>query len=76
VDLTHESLIRHWKRLEQWAKEEARYKEIYLGLSSPHRPVWNDAMVREALDGATIFAPTNPGPTVTPRAVSPQRCKS
>lgn len=48
LDITHESLIRHWKRLEGWAKEEARFKEIFLGLACEQRPVWNDLLVREA----------------------------
>jgi len=57
LDITHESLIRRWKRLECWARQEARYKELFLGLAAERRPVWNEALVREAIDWRDKFKP-------------------
>lgn len=33
IDISHESLIRNWKRLSQWVAEEARLARIYLRLA-------------------------------------------
>jgi hypothetical protein len=49
VDITHESFIRHWKRLEGWAKEEARWGEIFRALARQKRPLWNEGEIREAI---------------------------
>lgn len=33
VDISHESLLRQWGRLNQWVTEESRSRDLYLGLS-------------------------------------------
>ena len=38
VDISHESLIRQWKRLTQWATEEAESRELYTRISQRRRP--------------------------------------
>jgi hypothetical protein len=50
LDITHESLIRHWKRLRRWAQEEARYKKILRALAHTKQPLWNEVAVREAIE--------------------------
>ena len=49
IDITHESLIRHWDRLNRWAKEEARFAEIFRSLANEQRPLWSEVEVREAI---------------------------
>jgi len=60
LDITHESLLRHWKRLEGWAKEEARAAEIFQSLANENRPLWNEVEVLEAIKWREEFRPTEP----------------
>ncbi len=61
IDITHESLIRHWQLLDGWVREEARAAEIYRGLakaaSSRQDPIWTDVELQEALRWRDEFGP-------------------
>jgi len=52
IDITHEALIRQWKELREWAKEEAQSAQVYVRLdydaSRRGRP-WEDPDLSEAL---------------------------
>jgi tetratricopeptide (TPR) repeat protein len=37
IDISHESLIRQWQRLKEWAKEEAEFAELYQRLEETAR---------------------------------------
>lgn len=65
IDISHESLMRVWHRVEQWAEEEARSAELYQRLnrdSALHergeRSLWRDPELAMALNWSTSEQPT------------------
>jgi len=60
LDITHESLLRHWKRLEGWAKKEARAADIFRSLANENRPLWSEVEVLEAIKWRDRFRPNDP----------------
>ena len=61
VDISHESLIRVWMRLQQWANEEAESAAIYLRLADAARrraELWRGKDLQEAEDWLAKNTPT------------------
>lgn len=57
IDISHESLMRMWKRLDQWADEEAESTQLYLRLSETaalhgkgRAGLWRDPDLQRALE--------------------------
>jgi hypothetical protein len=61
VDISHESLLRVWKRLQDWADEEARSAQIFRDLAydaEQKRSYWRDPELQMALDWREREGPT------------------
>lgn len=65
LDLSHESLMRIWRRLHQWVEEEEQSAQIYLGLAraaerheSGASNLWRDPELQIALDWRHRQRPT------------------
>ena len=65
LDLSHESLMRIWGRLERWAEEEGQSAQVYLGLAraaaryeSGASALWRDPELQTALNWRRQQRPT------------------
>ncbi len=61
IDISHESLIKHWKRLKDWAKEEAKFAELYRFLETTalfQAELWKGLVLANALDWREREQPT------------------
>ncbi len=65
LDITHEALIRQWRRLRQWTDAEARDAELYQRLDGAARRraagqgmLWTDPDLQQALDWRARRAPS------------------
>ena len=65
LDISHESLIRKWKRLREWVHEEAEDRKLFLRLAdsaAAHaegaEPLWRQPQLGLALDWRVRFQPT------------------
>jgi hypothetical protein len=67
VDISHESLMRLWKRLSQWGQEEAESAQLYRRLSDaaagyakpePEERLWEGPKLQRYLDWRARTAPT------------------
>jgi WD40 repeat protein len=66
IDISHESLMRVWKRLDQWANEEAESAALFRRLADAARrhaqgraSLWRDPELRQALNWREAQHPTD-----------------